>query len=300
MPAEPNLHTALTDTLEIAYHQYGDPVGAVVLLLHGFPYDPSAFDAIAPILAEDGCRVIVPYLRGYGPTRFRHADTFRGGEQAAIADDAIRLMDALGIDRAVVFGFDWGGRAGCVMGALWPHRVRGLVVVGGYLIQNIARATTPAPPAVEQAIWHQYFLASARGRNALLDNRKELARHFRKQWSPGWDGHDAALERAAPAFDNPDFVDVVVHSYAHRIGAAAGEPRYLAMEAVLSAGPEIPVPTIILQGGAGGLGAGASPKFTQLIDHRVAEGAGHNPAQETPEIVVKAVRDLLSATEPKA
>jgi pimeloyl-ACP methyl ester carboxylesterase len=297
---DPSLRTALTDTLEIAYHDHGDPVGAVVLLLHGFPYDPSAFDAIVPALVEGGCRVIVPYLRGYGPTRFRDPNAFRGGEQAAIADDAVRLLDALGIDRAMVFGFDWGGRAGCVMGALWPDRLRGLVVVGGYLIQNIAQATTPAPPAVEQAIWHQYFLASERGRNALVSNRKGLAAHFRKQWSPQWDGHEAALERAAPAFDNPDFVDVVVHSYAHRIGAAPGEPRYLAMEAALSAGPDIVVPTIVVQSGAGGLGGGASPKFKKLIDHRVAVGAGHNPAQETPEIVLKALRDLLAETTASA
>jgi pimeloyl-ACP methyl ester carboxylesterase len=297
---KPCLRTALTDTLEIAYHEYGDPIGAAVLLLHGFPYDPSGFEVLASALSEDGCRVIVPYLRGFGATRFLDPDGFRGGEQAAIADDAIQLLDALGIDRALVFGFDWGGRAGCIMGALWPDRVRGLVVAGGYLIQNIAQATTPAPPAVEQAIWHQYFLASERGRNALLNNRKGLALHFRKQWSPSWPHHDAALERAASAFDNPDFVDVVVHSYAHRIGAAAGESRYLAMEAALSAGPDIDVPTIVVRGGAGSLGGGASPKFTRLIDQRVAEGAGHNPAQETPEIVLKALRDLLSGTAPNA
>jgi pimeloyl-ACP methyl ester carboxylesterase len=295
-----SLHTALTDTLEIAYYEHGDPAGAALLLLHGFPYDPSAFDAIAHTLAQDGFRVIIPYLRGYGPTRFRDAAAFRGGEQAAIANDIIGLMDALRIDRALVFGFDWGGRAACVMGALWPDRVRGLVVVGGYLIQNIAQATTPAPMPVEHRIWHQYFLASERGRNALIADRKAVALHLRKQWSPKWALHEAAVERAVPAFDNPDFVDVVWHSYAHRIGAAPGEPRYAAMEEALSAGPEISVPTILVRGGGGGLGGAASPKFTRLIDQRVAEGAGHNPAQETPEIIISAIRDLRRETAPEA
>lgn len=297
MPPAPVLRTALTDTLEIAYYEQGDPAGPVLLLLHGFPYDPSAFDAIAPVLAGQGLRVIVPYLRGYGPTRFRESGAFRGGEQAAIACDAIGLMDALGVERALVCGFDWGGRAACILGALWPDRVRGLVVVGGYLIQNIAQATTPGPPAAEQAAWHQYFLASARGRNALRTDRTALAGHFRRQWSPHWAGHDAALERAAPAFDNPDFVDVVTHSYAHRIGAAAGEPRYREMEDTLSSGPDIAVPAIVIRGGSGGLGGGASPKFTRLIDQRIAEAAGHNPAQETPEILIAAIGDLRRLTE---
>lgn len=295
-----NLRTALTDTLEIAYLEYGDPAGAALLLLHGFPYDPGAFDAIAPTLARDGFRVIVPYLRGYGPTCFRDPQAFRGGEQAAIADDIIQLMDAIDIDRALVFGFDWGARAACIMGALWPDRVRGLVVVGGYLIQNIAQATTPAPMPVEHMVWYQYFLASERGRNALVADRKAVALYLRKIWSPKWPHHDAAVDRAAPAFDNPDFVDVVWHSYAHRIGTAAGEPRYAAMEEALSAAPDIAAPTILLRGGGGGLSGGASPKFTRLIDQRVAEGAGHNPAQETPEIAIAAIRDLARATKPMA
>jgi pimeloyl-ACP methyl ester carboxylesterase len=291
-----SLRTALTDTLEMAYYEYGDPAGAALLLLHGFPYDPSAFDAIAPVLARDGFRVIVPYLRGYGPTRFRDPQAFRGGEQAAIADDIIQLMDALDIDRALVFGFDWGGRAACIISALRPDRVQGLVVVGGYLIQNIARATVPAPMPVEHMIWHQYFLASERGRNALIADRKAVALYLRGQWSPKWLHHDEAIDRAAPAFDNPDFVDVVRHSYAHRIGAAAGEARYAAMEEALSAGPDIAVPTIVLRGGDGGLGSGALPKFTRLIDQRIAEEAGHNPAQETPESAIAAIRDLWRMT----
>ncbi|WP_404712958.1 alpha/beta fold hydrolase [Sphingomonas sp. MMS24-J13] len=295
-----SFRTALTDTLEIAYHEHGDAAGAPLLMLHGFPYDPSAFDAIVPILAEDGFRVIIPYLRGYGPTRFRDPQAFRGGEQAAIADDIIQLMGALHIDRALIFGFDWGGRAACIIGALWPDRVQGLVVVGGYLIQNIAQATTPAPMPVEHMIWHQYFLASERGRNALIADRKAVALHLRTQWSPKWPHHDDAIERAAPAFDNPDFVDVVCNSYAHRIGAAAGEPRFAAMEEALSAGPDITVPTILLRGGGGGLGGSASPKFTRLIDQRVAEGAGHNPAQESPAITAAAIRDLWRATIPAA
>jgi pimeloyl-ACP methyl ester carboxylesterase len=293
-----SLHTAFTDTLEIAYLEYGDPAGEAVLLLHGFPYDPSAFEAIAPVLGEEGLRVIVPYLRGYGPTRFLDPHVFRGGEQAAIADDAIGLLDALGIGRALVCGFDWGGRAGCIMGALWPERVRGLVVAGGYLIQNIAKATTAGPIAIEQRIWHQYFLASERGRNALAADRRGLALHFRAQWSPNWHGHDAAVERAAPAFDNPDFVAVVWHSYAHRIGAAPGEDRYRDMEEKLSALPEVGAPAIVIRGGDLGVGGSGPPKFAALVDERIDARAGHNPAQETPEIVLKAVCDLLGATDP--
>lgn len=296
MAAAAALRHALTDTLDIAYFDNGDPAGDVLLLLHGFPYDPSAFDAIAPALAGDGWRVIVPYLRGYGPTRFRDPDAFRGGEQAAIAHDAIGLLDALGAARALVFGFDWGARAGCIMSALWPGRVRGLVTVGGYLIQDIDRATIAAPLPVEQAMWHQYFLASERGRNALQADPKAVASHFRRAWSPHWNGHDTAIERAAHAFDNPDFVAVVGHSYAHRIGAAPGESRFAAIEQRLSTGPDVDVPTIVLTGGAGGLGAGASPKFTRLVDHRIAQRAGHNPAQEAPEIAIRAVRDLRAAT----
>jgi pimeloyl-ACP methyl ester carboxylesterase len=290
------LKTTRTDTLEIAYHEHGDPAGPPVVLLHGFPYDPSAFDAIAPTLAGGGCRVIIPYLRGYGPTRFLDRQAFRGGEQAAIADDAIQLLDALNINSALVFGFDWGARAGCIMGALWPERVRGLVVVGGYLIQNIAQATTPGPLPIEQMIWHQYFLASERGLNALRADRKAVALHFRRQWSPHWDGHDAAIERAAPAFDNPDFVDVVWHSYAHRIGAAPGEERYREIEEALSAAPAVTVPAIVIRGGDRGIGSGSPPRFTCLIDERVIADAGHNPAQEKPEIVIQAIRDLLAAT----
>ncbi len=293
-----SLRFARTDTLEIAYLEYGDPAGEAVFLLHGFPYDPSAFEAIAPALAEDGLRVIVPYLRGYGLTRFLDPKAFRGGEQAAIADDAIRLLDALGIGRALVCGFDWGGRAGCIMGALWPERVRGLVVAGGYLIQNIAGATTAGPIAIEQRIWHQYFLATERGRNALAADRKGLALHFRTQWSPNWHGHEAAVERAASAFDNPDFVDVVWHSYAHRIGAAPGEDRYRDIEEKLSALPDVTAPAIVIRGGDRGVGGSAPPKFATLVDERIDSRAGHNPAQETPEITLKAVRDLLTATAP--
>jgi pimeloyl-ACP methyl ester carboxylesterase len=211
--------------LNIAYYEVGPADGPVVMLLHGFPYDIHAYVDVAPLLAANGCRTIVPYLRGYGPTRFRDPATPRSGEQAAIGADLIALMDALGVKRAVFAGYDWGGRAACVAAALWPDRCTGLVSVNGYLIQDIARAMAPAKPEREVALWYQYYFQLERGRAGLAADRRGIARILWWQWSPNWQFDDATFERTAEAHDNPDYVDVVIHSYRHRFGLADGNPH---------------------------------------------------------------------------
>lgn len=281
--------------LAIAYEERGSAGGPVALLLHGFPYDPRAFDAVAPMLAAEGLRVITPYLRGFGPTRFRDAHAMRSGEQAALAADALGLLDALSIERALLVGFDWGGRAAGIVAALWPERVRGFLAIGGYLIQDPASALTPLPPAIEQRLWHQYFLASPRGLATLIEDPVPLARHLRSTWSPGVAIDEAAFARSARSFDNPDFARVVHHSYAHRIGAVEGDPAYAALRKRLAGGPIIKVPTIDLRGGKAMLGTAPSPKFEQLVASIVVEGAGHNPAEEAPEAVIAAILRLHHA-----
>jgi pimeloyl-ACP methyl ester carboxylesterase len=281
--------------LDIAYEESGPADGQAVLLLHGFPYDPRAFDAVAPVLAAQGLRVIIPYLRGFGPTRFVDADAMRSGEQAALADDLRALIDALDLPSVLLAGFDWGGRAACIVAALWPERVRGLLAIGGYLIQDPDAMLAPLPPALEQRLWHQYFLASPRGRVALERNRGALCRHFCESWSPGIALDEAAFAASALSFDNPDFVDVVVHSYAHRIGMAAGDPLYAPIQARLAGRPPITVPAIVLRGGAAPLG-GSAANLSDLLDDRAVAGAGHNPAGEQPEAVVAALLDLDRST----
>ena len=212
--------------LDIAYYEAGPSDGPAAMLMHGFPYDIHSYVDVAPMLASTGCRIVVPYLRGYGPTRFRDATTPRSGEQAAIGADMMALMDALEIERAVFAGYDWGGRAACVGAALWPERCIGLVAVNSYLIQDIARAMVPARPQHEVALWYQYYFQLERGRVGLAANRREIARILWRQWSPNWHFDDACFERTAVAHDNPDYVDVVIHSYRHRFGLAAGDPQY--------------------------------------------------------------------------
>lgn len=287
----PIIRTVDAGALAIAYEEWGPTDGRPVLLLHGFPYDPRAFDTVAPALASAAMRVIVPYLRGFGPTRFRDARSMRSGEQAAIADDLRALIDALDLTPAVVAGFDWGGRAACIAAALWPERVRGLLAIGGYLIQDPETMLAPLPPAVEQRVWHQYFLASPRGRMALEHNRVALCRHFCESWSPGVPFDEAAFAASTLSFDNPDFVDVVAHSYAHRIGMADGDPRYADIQVRLAGRPRVGVPTIVMRGDAAPLG-GSIANFSQLIGDRTAPGAGHNPARESPEAVIAALCEL--------
>ncbi len=284
--------------LNIAYYEAGPAEGPAVMLMHGFPYDIHSFVDVAPQLAAQGCRVIVPYLRGYGPTRFRDKATPRSGEQAALGADLIALMDALDIERAVVAGYDWGGRAACVVAALWPERCIGLVSVNSYNIQNIARSMVPAKPQHEVALWYQYYFQIERGQAGLAANRREIARILWRQWSPNWQFDDACFERSAVAFDNPDYVDVVIQSYRHRYDLADGDPQYADLQRRLAALPVISVPAITLDGEGDGVipatdGAASAAKFTGRRTHRIIARAGHNLPQEEPEAFAAAVMELV-------
>jgi pimeloyl-ACP methyl ester carboxylesterase len=284
--------------LSIAYYDVGPADGAVVMLMHGFPYDIHSFVDVAPMLAAQGCRVIVPYLRGYGPTRFLDPRTPRSGEQAAMGADLKALLDALDIQRAVFAGYDWGGRAACVAAALWPDRCVGLVSVNSYLIQDIAKAMVPAKPQHEVPLWYQYYFQLERGRAGLAANRREIAKILWKQWSPNWQFDEACFERTVIAHDNPDYVDVVIHSYRHRFGLADGDPRYAELQRRLAELPLIRVPTITLDGDADGVapatdGSATAAKFTAGRVHRVIPRAGHNLPQEEPEAFAAAVMELV-------
>jgi pimeloyl-ACP methyl ester carboxylesterase len=287
-----------TETLDIACHLAGPDDGPAVVLLHGFPYDAQAYAEVAPRLAGQGCRVVVPWLRGHGQTRFRDAAAPRSGQQAAIGDDLRALIDALGIGRAVLAGYDWGGRAACVVAALWPERCAGLVSGNGYLILDIAHAAVPLAPEREAALWYQYYFHGERGRAGLQANRRALARFLWTTWSPTWRFDDAEFERSAPSFDHPDWVEVVVHSYRHRHGLAAGDPRYDALERALAALPPIAAPTITLDGRDDtvtppGDGRGHARHFTGPREHRIVPGAGHALPQEAPEAFADAVMALV-------
>jgi len=294
-----DLRRVRAGVLDVAFHESGPTDGTPVLLMHGFPYDVHAYTEVAPLLAAQGCRVIVPYLRGYGPTSFVDDATPRSGEQAALGADLLALLDALGIERAVLAGFDWGGRAACIVAALWPERCIGLVSCNSYNLQHIAAAGKPAPPANEHRHWYQYYFHSERGRAGLEQNREELCRLLWSLWSPTWDFDDATYARTAAAFANPDFVDVVIHSYRHRHGLVAGDPAVQDIEARLAEQPDIAVPAITLDGGDDGVmsvGGTASHAhhFTGRHEHRVVPGAGHNPPQEQPQAFADAVLDVIA------
>jgi pimeloyl-ACP methyl ester carboxylesterase len=280
--------------LSIAYLEYGPASGWPCILGHGFPYDVNAYAEAAPLLAEAGARVIVPYLRGFGPTRFLAAETSRSGEQAALGADLLALMDALRIERAVVGGYDWGGRAACIVAALWPERAAALVSANSYNIQDIARAMDPASPEEEAAFWYQYYFHSERGRRGLTKDRRAITRLLWRMWSPNWAFDEATFARTANAFDNPDFVEVVIHSYRHRYGLAPGDPRYAPIEAKLAAQPVIAVPAITIDGDSDGVNPGTShhaAKFAATHEHRIFRSAGHNLPQERPEEWARAVID---------
>jgi pimeloyl-ACP methyl ester carboxylesterase len=297
----PVLNRVRTSVLEIAYEQSGPEDGVPVLLMHGFPYDPRTYDFVTPVLVTAGCRTIVPYLRGYGPTRFLAAETPRSGQQAALGNDLKELIDALGMQRAVLAGYDWGGRAACVIAALWPDKVRGLVSANGYNIQDIAGSPKPAPPEQEHRLWYQYYFHTERGRAGLQANRRDFCKLLWRLWSPNWRFDDATYDRTAASFDNPDFVDVVIHSYRHRFGYDAGDPNLEPIEQRLAGKPRISVPTIVLHGEGNGLSSPASsvkhaPFFTGLYQHQVIPVAGHNLPQEAPKAVADAVLELIHAT----
>lgn len=287
-----------TSSLKVAYEESGQPHGPPVILLHGWPYDPRCYDEVVPPLAAAGCHIIVPYLRGFGPTRFLSAGTPRSGQQAALGNDLRELMDALGIARALLAGYDWGGRAACIVAALWPERVHGLVTVNGYNIQDIAGSVKPAAPAQEHRFWYQYYFHTERGRAGLTQNRRALARYIWQIWSPHWTFDDATFERSAPSFDNPDFVEVTIQSYRHRFAYAPGDPALEPIEQKLAARPKIAVPAIALQGEADGVApAQASDPhaafFTGPYQRRLLAKVGHNPPQEAPRAFAGAVLELI-------
>lgn len=283
-----------TEDLCIAYEESGNAYGTTIILMHGFPYDIRAYDEVTRCLLTEDCRIIVPYLRGYGPTKFLSADTIRSGQQAALADDLIALMDALSIQKAIVGGYDWGGRACCIVSALYPERIIGLVSVAGYNIQNIAKYSEPDTPEIEMLNWYQFYFHSERGRIGLTKYRKELCRLLWCNWSPTWKFNDETFEASAVSFNNPDFVDVVVHSYRHRYGLAKGDPKFEAIEQSLQKQPTIKVPAIILDAEADGVepfsGTGNDAKYFEGgYERRVIEGVGHNLPQESPAEFAKAI-----------
>jgi pimeloyl-ACP methyl ester carboxylesterase len=280
--------------LQVAYLEAGPANGWPCVLCHGFPYDVQAYAEVTPHLTAAGARVIVPYLRGYGPTRFLALETPRSGEQAVLAADLLALLDALGIPKAVLAGYDWGGRAACGVAALWPERVAALVSGNSYNIQDIARSGEPATAQQEAALWYQYYFHSDRGRRALVANRRDLVEFLWRTWSPTWAFDAATFEKSAAAFDNPDFVDVVVHSYKHRFGLVPGDPSVTHIEMRLAAQPSISVPSVTIDGSADGV-VGSTVSHARMFHgphaHRVFADAGHNLPQERPAMWAQAVLD---------
>jgi pimeloyl-ACP methyl ester carboxylesterase len=283
--------------LDVGYAEAGPADGPAVLLLHGWPYDIHSYAEVVPLLAAQGFRSIVPFLRGYGSTRFRSEETRRNGQQSVVAVDAVALLDALGIDRAIVAGFDWGARTADIVAALWPERCRGLVSVSGYLIGNQAAGTVPLPPEAELQWWYQYYFATERGRAGYDRYRREFARLIWRLASPRWAFDDATFERSAASFDNPDHVAVVIDNYRWRLGLTEGEAQYDEIEARLAAGPSITVPAITLEGDANGAPhpdpSAYAGRFSGPYEHRTIEGGiGHNLPQEAPEAFAQAVLDV--------
>jgi len=298
MPQENLLKRVSAGVLVVAYYEVGPADGVATILLHGFPYDAHAYDEVVPRLAATGHRCIVPYLRGYGATRFLSPETPRSGEQAALGADLVALMDGLRIQEAILGGYDWGGRAACIVAALWPERVIGLVSAGtGYNIQDIAGAAKPGTPDQEARDWYQYYFHTERGRKGLDEKRGEISRFLWKTWSPSWAFDEDTFEQTAASFDNPDFVDVVIHSYQHRYGVIAVDPAYAEIEARLARQPDISVPSIVVLGADDGVDPPPSRdedgrKFAGFYDRRVLRGVGHNVPQEAPTCFADAIFEL--------
>ena len=292
------IKTIQTPALSIAYEDRGQ--GFPIILLHGFPDDVRAFDEVTPPLVKAGYRVLVPYLRGYGPTRFRDSSAPRMGEQAAMGQDLVDFADALKIPQFAVAGYDWGGRAACIAAALHPDRVRAAALIGGYTIQDVFAPPRPAAPEVERALWYQWYFNTERGRAGLAANRRSFCRLLWQLWSPTWHFSDDTYNRTAASFDNPDFVDVVIHSYRHRNGNASGEARFLPIERELAERPKIQIPAMVLYGADDGVARppADSPAeramFTKLVARRVIPGAGHFLPREKPDAVSSALLDLLT------
>ena len=297
-----NIHTVSTSQLEIAYSAHGDSAGWPCVLNHGFPYDIHCYTACIQPLVNAGAYVIVPYLRGYGPTRFLSDKTLRSGEQAVLANDLLEMMDTLSIERAVLAGYDWGGRAACIVAALWPSRVTALVSGNSYNIQDIKMSMEPKSPETEASYWYQYYFHSQRGRKALEINRDGIARLLWQMWSPTWRFSDDDFANSAASFDNPDFVDVVIHSYRHRFGLVEGDPAVAHIETQLEAQPDIVVPTICIDGDVNGVAGDTShhaTKFAGPYEYRVFQNTGHNLPQERPLDWVQAILDVREMNEQK-
>ncbi len=290
--------------LSVGYLESGPPDGNCVVLLHGFPYDVNAFSEVTPRLAAENLRVIVPYLRGYGPTRFLSPETPRSGQQAALGHDLKSLLDALHIESAILAGYDWGGTAACVLAGLYPKRVKGLVITGGYKVQHIEGALQPERPEDELRYWYQYYFHGERGRAGLAKYRREFCRLLWQQWSPNWQFDEATYAKTAESFENDDFVEVVIHSYRHRFGLAAGDRAYDEMEARLAVSPVIAVPSIALEGGGDGVTPAGSYRhldhlFVSGLTRRVIPRAGHNLPQEAPNDFAQAVLELARGARVK-
>ncbi|SDQ21228.1 alpha/beta hydrolase [Pseudovibrio sp. Tun.PSC04-5.I4] len=289
--------------LNVAYKDVGPKAGVPVFLLHGFPYDVHCYDEVCVILANRGFRCIIPYLRGFGPTQYLSSQMPRSGQQAALAFDLRSLMIALEIPEAIMAGYDWGGRAACIAAALWPEKVRGLVSGGvAYNIQNIPAAYRPADPRDEHLLWYQYYFHNERGKNGLEENREDLTKLLWQQWSPNWDFSRRTFRETAESFDNPDFVETVIHSYRHRFGLVAGDPAVEKLEVLLTAQPKINVPTIALLGAGDGVSPPRQSKehhhnFTSFYEVRVVDGVGHNLPQENPDAFANAVIEIADRTD---
>ena len=286
----------------IAFEENGPADGTPVLLMHGFPYDVRAYDEVTKNLLAENCRVIVPYLRGFGPTKFLSPATMRSGQQAALANDLVALMDALSIPKAIVGGYDWGGRACCIVAALFPERVIGLVSMAGYNIQNIPKYAEPDAPEIEMLNWYQFYFHSERGRLGLTKYRKELCKLLWRNWSPTWKFDDDTFEATAVSFNNPDFVEVVVHSYRHRYGLADGDPNLENIETALLQQPTIKVPAVVLDAEDDGVepiaGTGNDASFFMVeYERRIIKGAGHNLPQEAPAEFANAVMTFVQKTK---
>src|SRR5579875_1378461 len=285
--------------LNVGYAEAGPPNGPAVILLHGWPYDIHSYVDVAPLLASAGYRVIVPYLRGYGTTRFLSSQTFRNAQQAAVAVDVIALMNALRIKKAILAGYDWGARTADIVAVLWPERCQALISVSGYLIGSPAANRAPLPPKAELAWWYQYYFATERGQIGYAKYRREFAKLIWLLASPKWKFDDATFDRTAASFDNPDHVAIVMHDYRWRLGLAPGEARYDDLEKRLAEAPVITVPTITLEGDANGAphpdAAAYAKKFSGKYAHRLIKGVGHNLPQEAPEAFVRALVDVAKA-----
>jgi pimeloyl-ACP methyl ester carboxylesterase len=281
--------------LNVGFVDAGPRDGPAVLLLHGWPYDIHAYDDVTPALVAQGCRVIVPYLRGYGTTRFLSAQSPRNGEQVVLAVDAVALMDALEIERATVAGFDWGSRAAAIMAALWPERCSALVAVSGYLIGSVEINQKPLPPRAELGWWYLFYFSTERGRLGYRQYTYDFNKLIWHLASPTWNFDDATFDRTAPSFDNPDHVDVVIHNYRWRLGLEAGDQRYLGLEQTLAGRPTIDVPTITIASdfdSPNADGKAYADRFTGPYEHRILDGIGHNVPQEAPTAFAAAVLEL--------